>query len=172
MVSPAVSARSADGEFPARVADSQTRVFQIALGVLGNAADAEEVAQEAFLQAHRRFPTLREPARFRAWVSRIALRLSLNRYRERFRRLRREDAWQSARPAAADGAQLAADKLYLERLRHEIDRLPEKLRLVLLLSAVEGMDAREVAAVLGIPAGTVRSRLHLARKRLLEAVPR
>ena len=51
-----------------------------------------------------------------------------------------------------------------------MERLPEKLRAVVLLSAVEGMDAAEVAAVLAIPVGTVRSRLYLARKRLLEVL--
>jgi len=53
------------------------------------------------------------------------------------------------------------------RLRDEIHCLPDKLRSVLLLSAVDGLDTREVANVLGIPQGTVRSRLHSARKQLL-----
>jgi RNA polymerase sigma-70 factor (ECF subfamily) len=58
----------------------------------------------------------------------------------------------------------------MQRVRVEIDRLPEKLRAVILLSAVEGLEQAEVAAVLGIPPGTVRSRLHLARKQLLRAL--
>jgi RNA polymerase sigma-70 factor (ECF subfamily) len=58
----------------------------------------------------------------------------------------------------------------LERLRREIERLPKKLRSVLQLSLVEEMDAAGVGAVLGIPAGTVRSRLHTARKLLLDVM--
>jgi RNA polymerase sigma-70 factor (ECF subfamily) len=58
----------------------------------------------------------------------------------------------------------------LERLRREIECLPEKLQSVLQLSLVEEMDAADVGAVLGIPAGTVRSRLHTARKLLLEVM--
>jgi len=58
----------------------------------------------------------------------------------------------------------------VERLRNEIEGLPEKLRRVLQLSIVEDMDAADVGVVLGIPAGTVRSRLHTARKLLLEAM--
>ena len=58
----------------------------------------------------------------------------------------------------------------LEELRAAISSLPEKLRSVLLLSLVEEMDATGVSAVLGLPAGTVRSRLHTARKLLLEAM--
>ena len=58
----------------------------------------------------------------------------------------------------------------VERLRKEIERLPQKLRSVLQLSLVEEMDAADVGAVLGIPAGTVRSRVHTARKLLLDAL--
>ena len=58
----------------------------------------------------------------------------------------------------------------VERLRNEVDALPEKLRAVLQLSIVEGMEPTDVGDVLGIPAGTVRSRLHAARKQLLEVM--
>ncbi|MGH9863526.1 MAG: RNA polymerase sigma factor [Candidatus Acidiferrales bacterium] len=172
LASGALFERHDDSNFAARLAESQRRVFQIAYNVLGNAADAEEVAQEAFLRAHGRRASLREPGRFRAWVSRIAFRLALNRQRSRRRQLARETAWHAARPETLDGDRAAADRLTLERLREEIARLPEKLRAVLLLSGVEGMDARETAAVLEIPVGTVRSRLHAARKRLLEVMTR
>ncbi|MGH9788843.1 MAG: RNA polymerase sigma factor [Candidatus Acidiferrales bacterium] len=171
IVSTAANVRE-EADFAARVAETQRRVFQIALSVLRNPADAEEVAQEAYLQAYRRFSSLRDPARFRAWVCRIAFRLALNRLRAHRRRLARDTAWHGFHSdALADGARDAHNRLYLERLRAEIERLPEKLRAVLLLSTVEDMDAAEIAAVLEIPTGTVRSRLHLARKRLLEALP-
>lgn len=153
--------------FAARVAETQRRVFQVAYSVLSDAADAEEVAQEAFLCAYRRFSSLRDPAKFRAWVSRIALRLALNRRRARGRQLARDTRWHASFPEPVANPD---DAFALARLRAEIERLPEKLRAVVLLSAIEGMDAREVAAVLDIPVGTVRSRLHLARKHLLEAI--
>jgi RNA polymerase sigma-70 factor (ECF subfamily) len=69
-----------------------------------------------------------------------------------------------------DGARDAEQLVMLGRLRREIERLPEKLRAVLQLSLVEEMEAADVGAVLGIPAGTVRSRLHAARKLLLEVM--
>lgn len=167
------SSRVKSVDFAARVAETQRRVFQIAYGILANPADAEEIAQEAFLLAYRRLSSLRDPARFRAWVGRIAFRLALNRQRAHRRRLARDSAWQAARPQpVADAARQAAERAYLARLRAEIDQLPDKLCAVLLLSAVEEMDAREVAAILEIPVGTVRSRLHLARKRLLEVMSR
>jgi RNA polymerase sigma-70 factor, ECF subfamily len=157
--------------FGARVAENQRRVFQIAYGVLGNSADAEDVAQETFLQACQKFPSLREAEKFRAWVNRIAFRLALNRQRGLRRRLTRETAWHAAGTGeTVDGTRNAEQRVLLERLRNEIEALPEKLRRVLQLSIVEDMDAADVGVVLGIPAGTVRSRLHTARKLLLEAM--
>ncbi len=160
-----------EGGFGARVAENQRRVFQIAYGILGNPADAEEVAQEAFLRAFQKFQSLREAAKFRAWVNRIAFRLALNRQRELRRRLTRETAWHAAGTGeTVDGSRNGEERVLVERLRSEIEALPEKLRRVLQLSIVEDMDASVVGVVLGIPAGTVRSRLHTARKLLLEAM--
>jgi RNA polymerase sigma-70 factor (ECF subfamily) len=157
--------------FGARVAENQRRVFQIAYGILGNPADAEEVAQETFLRAYQKFPSLREAEKFRAWVNRIAFRLALNRQRGLRRRLARETAWHGAGTGeTVDGTKNAEESVLVERLRNEIEGLPEKLRRVLQLSIVEDMDATDVGVVLGIPAGTVRSRLHTARKLLLEAM--
>lgn len=164
-------ARSPEVGFGERIAENQRRVFQIALSVLGNSADAEDVAQEAFLRAYQKFDSLREAKKFRAWVNRIVFRLALNRKRGYRRRLARDTAWQSTETRAmVDGAKQAEQQVMLDRLRREIERLPEKLRSVLQLSLVEEMDAADVGGVLGIPAGTVRSRLHTARKLLLEVM--
>ena len=157
--------------FGARVTENQRRVFQIAYGILGNSADAEEVAQEAFLRAYQKFQSLREAEKFRAWVNRIAFRLALNRQRGLRRRLTRETAWHAVGTGeTVDGTRNAEERVLVERLRNEIEGLPEKLRRVLQLSIVEDMDATDVGVVLGIPAGTVRSRLHTARRLLLEAM--
>ena len=155
--------------FGERIAENQRRVFQIAYSVLGNSADAEDVAQEAFLRAYQKLDLLREAEKFRGWMNRIVFRLALNRKRGYRRRLARDTAWQSrATVKIVDGAKEAEQQVMLERLRREVERLPKKLRSVLQLSIVEEMDASDVGAVLGIPAGTVRSRLHTARKLLLE----
>lgn len=157
--------------FSERIAENQRRVFQIALSILGNSADAEDMAQEAFLRAYQKFDSLREAGKFRFWINRIVFRLALNRKRGYRRHLARDSAWHSAETVAAvDGAKEAEKQIMLVRLRREIELLPDKLRSVLLLSLVEEMDAGDVGAVLGIPAGTVRSRLHAARKILLEVM--
>ncbi|HWT05060.1 MAG TPA: RNA polymerase sigma factor, partial [Xanthomonadales bacterium] len=148
----------------------QRVVYQIAYGVLGNESDAEDVSQDVFLRAYRKLGGLRDPEKFRAWVARMSRRLALNHQRAAGRAQRRVCSWleNSALPAASAEAEAAEHDLDA-RLRAEMQCLPEKLRSVLLLSAVDGLDTREVAGVLGIPQGTVRSRLHLARKHLLRS---
>jgi RNA polymerase sigma-70 factor (ECF subfamily) len=156
-------------EFERRLRETQRVVYQIAYGVLGSEADAEDVSQDVFLRAYRKLGGLRDPEKFRAWVARMSRRLALNHQRAAGRAQRRESSWleTTAVPAASAETEVAA-RDFNARLRDEIGSLPEKLRSVLLLSAVEGLDTRGAADVLGIPQGTVRSRLHSARKRLLQ----
>ena len=154
-------------EFEVRLAECSTLAFRVALGVLHNAADAEEVAQEAFLRAYRNFHRLRDRQRFRAWLARIAWRLALDRWRSASRRERREQI--AAEPPPVQNAEeLAASWEFQGRLQQAVDELPPKLRQVLILAAVEGYNIREVARLLGLPDGTVKSRLHLARKAMIE----
>ncbi|HYA96912.1 MAG TPA: sigma-70 family RNA polymerase sigma factor [Methylomirabilota bacterium] len=161
--------RGAGPDFNRLIAENQRRVLQIAYGVLGNTADAEEVAQETFLRAFRKFPSLREPERVKAWLNRIAFRLALNRQRASRRRAVRDTTWHGGQPASTgDEAARANERLLVEQLREQIAALPERLRDVLQLSLAEGMSAGEVGAALGLPAATIRSRLHSAKKLLLE----
>ena len=142
----------------------------MARGVLRNTADAEDVAQEALLRAYRRFHHLRERNRFRGWLVRITFRLALDRARSAKRREERETLWsRPERRAPVDTAEdLAARSQFEQRLERAMDELPEKLRLVLLLSAMQGHTLEEVAAMLAVPVGTVKSRLFFARKQLAE----
>jgi len=156
-------------EFQQRLADSATLAFRVALGVLRRREDAEDVAQEAFLRAHRGFASLRDRERFRPWLVRTAFRLALDRQRAERRRARREDALGLAgSDASASVEDEAARSELRERVLEAIDELPEKLRVVTLLVAIEEHDLAEVARLLDLPEGTVKSRLHLARKRLAE----
>ncbi len=158
---------SLDREFEQRLADSSTLAFRVALGVLHNREDAEDVVQEAMVRAYRNFHRLRDRERFRSWLARIAWRLALDRRRSSLRRERRELA--AADPPASPSLEdLAVRSEFQEHLHRAMEELPEKLRLALVLAAVEGYNMREVAGLLGVPEGTVRSRLHAARKRLAE----
>ena len=157
-------------DFERLVRENQRVVYQIALSVLGNAADAEDVTQDAFVRAFAKLASLREPERFRAWVCSIARRLALNRIRTDARTRRREELAPVHAAGAVDIEALAEDREFETRVRLEIGRLPEKLRDALTMCAIEGLEPSAVATILGIPQGTVRSRLHLARKQLLRAL--
>jgi RNA polymerase sigma-70 factor (ECF subfamily) len=154
-------------EFDQRLEECGTLAFRVARGVLRNAADAEDVAQEAMLRAYRRFARLRDPSRFRAWLVRISFRLALDHGRSARRREQRETVWATnlPRPTAED---IAASNEFERRLQEAMESLPEKSRLVLLLTSMDGHSLEEVAEVLQLPLGTVKSRLHSARKQLAE----
>jgi RNA polymerase sigma factor (sigma-70 family) len=154
-------------EFEARLVESSGLAFRVAYSVLRHREDAEEVAQEAYAKAYRTFHQLRDRDRFRAWLVRMTWRLALDRQRSDRRRAMREVADPgtvvSTTPADSVGA--------LERdaqLWQAIDALPDKLRVVVVLAAIEGRDVQEVGRLIGVPEGTVRSRLFLARQRLRE----
>jgi RNA polymerase sigma-70 factor (ECF subfamily) len=155
------------GEFERRLADSSTLAFRVAYGVLRNREDAEDVAQEAFVKAYRKFESLRDRLRFRAWLVRIAWRLALDRQRANRRRERRERASiEPEPPLSIEDA--AVSKEFQEHVWRAIDELPEALRVVVILAAINGHDLNEVGALLGVPEGTIKSRLHRARKDLAE----
>ena len=108
--------------------------------------------------------------RFRPWLVRIAWSDgALDRRRAQDRRERRERAAANDRPGVtAEEAVLARERE--EKVWEAVEALPEKLRAVIVLGAMEGHDVREVAALLGVPEGTVKSRVHLARRRLAESL--
>jgi RNA polymerase sigma-70 factor, ECF subfamily len=169
--SPQLEAEAATRKlFESHLAECGPLAFRVARGVLRNTADAEDVAQEALLRAYRRFRHLRERDRFRAWLVRIAFRLALDRVRNAKRREMRETMW--ARPErsapVASAEDLAVRWQFEEQLEQALGELPEKLRLVLLLSAMQDHTLEEVAGMLGVPIGTVKSRLFFARKKLAE----
>jgi RNA polymerase sigma-70 factor (ECF subfamily) len=161
---------SLEREFEERLADSSALAFRVALGVLRNRDDAEDVAQEAFLRAYQSFARLRDRERFRAWLARITWRLALDRIRSTRRREAREtivmrDELNSPPRSVED---IRASREFEQRLARAMDELPEKLRVVLVLSAIEGHDVGEVSRLLDLPEGTVKSRLFHARKKLAE----
>ena len=157
-------------EFEERLADCGPLAYRVARGVLRNTAEAEDVAQEALLRAYRNFDRLRDRNRFRAWLVRIAFRLALDRLRSRKRSEERDTLWSHPvhLPPAPTAEDLAASNEFHAHLDRALAELPEKLRLVLLLAAMEGHTIDEIAALVGISTGTVKSRIFYARKQLAE----
>jgi RNA polymerase sigma-70 factor (ECF subfamily) len=156
-------------EFEQCLEECGTLAFRVARGILCNAADAEDVAQEAMLRSYRQFVRLRDHSRFRAWLVRISFRLALDHGRSTRRREERETAWATdpAKPTAED---IAASNEFAQRLEKAVEALPEKSRLVLILTSIDGHSLEEVGELLQLPVGTVKSRLHSARKQLAEAL--
>jgi RNA polymerase sigma-70 factor (ECF subfamily) len=154
-------------EFEVRLRESSTLAFRVAYSVLRHSENAEDVAQESLARAYRDFRRLRDRDRFRAWLTRMIWRMAIDRQRADRRRAVREAVREVhghvETPVETVIAQERADRLW-----RAIDALPEKLRFTLVLAGIEQHDIREVALLLGLPEGTVKSRLFLARQRLKE----
>jgi len=154
--------------FEILVITHQHRVFSIALRMLGSRAEAEDIAQDTFLRAHRAIGDFRGEARLGTWLYGIAARLCLNRIASAPRRLERaDDAALLRLPAPAADAAGALERSELAAaLQEAIAELPEERRIVVVLRDLEGLSYEEIAATLGLELGTVRSRLHRARNDL------
>ena len=169
-------------EFESRLVESSTLAVRVAYSVLRNREDAEDVAQEAFAKAYRSFSQLRDRDRFRAWLVRMTWRMALDRQRANRRRLARENSADTWLPALAGRSvelppSVEADlqvgleaRERAEQLWRAIDALSEKLRIVIVLAGIQEHDIKEVALLLDLPEGTVKSRLFAARQQLKDAL--
>lgn len=158
--------RGLEAEFEERIRDSSALAFRVAYGVLRQRQDAEDVAQDALAKAFQCFHRLRDRNRFQAWLVRVTWRLAIDKRRADRRRLAREQVSLNlaAMSAGLGSAQAASDERAAadEQSVHiwrAIDTLPEKLRIVVILAAIEGHSVRDVARLLGLPEGTIKSRL-------------
>ena len=163
-----VSDAALEREFEERLPETCALAFRVAYGVLRRREDAEDVAQDAAVRAFQRLGSLKNRERFRGWLVRIAWRLAMDRRRSERRREAREQVVSSAPSPAWTAEDLAAGRQTEDRVWRALETLPDKLRIVVVLSAIKGHGAREVAELLQVPEGTVKSRLHDARRRLLE----
>jgi RNA polymerase sigma factor (sigma-70 family) len=166
---PARLARDLDGAFEALVRDHERLVFGLALRVVGNPADAEEVAQDTFERAYNAlagYPAERVAAmRLRPWLAQIALNLARNRLRRRpppTRPLEDGDGGlpMLAAPAAADPAAVAERAQERDFWAELLACLPRGYREAVVLRHVEGLPYAEVAEVLDRPVGTVKTHVH------------
>jgi RNA polymerase sigma-70 factor, ECF subfamily len=151
----------------------QHRVFGVALRMLGSRAEAEEIAQEVFVRAHRAVRDFRGEARLGTWLYGIASRLCLNRLASPDRRVARGDAALADIAASTPDPAAAAERAELDAALHSaIAELPDERRLVVILRDVEGLSYEQIAEALALDPGTVRSRLHRARMQLKDKLER
>ncbi len=143
------------------------RVFRVCLGILGNEADAEDATQEVFLRVYQQARKFRGRSRFSTWLLRLAANHTLNMVHKRNLLARQsgpiENDLVSPAPTPESGALDQEQRAKLCRLLQELS-FPQ--RQVLVLRELEGLNYRELAEILGVPEGTVTSRLNRARASL------
>jgi RNA polymerase sigma-70 factor (ECF subfamily) len=182
-----LASRTASGDdeaFEALMRRHNRKLFRVARSIVKNDADAEDVLQEAYLQAYRRIGAFRGDAQLGTWLTRIVINQALMRLRAG-KRDRVVASFQHSDPDAPGGLTAdvpdekvesppdAALRAEVRRLleRH-IDRLPMTLRTVLVMRDVEDMSVQETADSLDIPPATVRTRLFRARALMREMLAR
>jgi RNA polymerase sigma factor (sigma-70 family) len=153
--------------FDALAAAAYHRLYAVARRILRDGYAAEDVVQDALVRAWRDLPGLRDPARFDAWLHRLLVNACHDQVRRDRRRLVHLPPIDVEPAAPGDDLARLADRDELERgfLRLSVDH-----RAVLVLTHYLGLPAPEVASILGIPAGTVHSRLHYGLRAMREAI--
>jgi len=183
-------ARQGDTEaFTTLVGRHQRQIFRLALRMMGNESDAEEVLQEAFLNAYEKLGEFRGDSAFNSWLYRIAANSALMRLRRKRRApdaVAAEEQATSALPAGprfgtdgtydepprSDWSLRADDALHNQQLGAAIEKavanLPDDYRVVFMLKDVDGLSNEQIAESLGLSVPAVKSRLHRARLSLRE----
>ncbi|MBI3976377.1 MAG: sigma-70 family RNA polymerase sigma factor, partial [Armatimonadetes bacterium] len=160
-------ARSQRGDleaFDRLVAAHEDRIYHAAYRITGNAEDARDAAQETFLKAFRALPRYRHEAAFSTWLHRIAVNASLDivRRRPQVPPVSLEDV---ALPAPSGNPEPEAERSEVQRrIQQALGRLAPDHRVIVVLRDLQGLAYEEIAEVLRIPIGTVRSRLSRARE--------
>jgi RNA polymerase sigma-70 factor (ECF subfamily) len=172
-------ARTGDAAaFEALVDPRIDRCYRLAWSILANDADAADATQDALVSAWRQLPRLREPASFDGWLNRIVANAALMARRRRVR-LREvsvrpaypDDEAPEPGPAHEAQARTAMDEVVdNDAIARAFDRLRPQDRMILVLHHVEERPVAEIARSLGIPVGTAKWRLHVARTALEKAM--
>jgi RNA polymerase sigma-70 factor (ECF subfamily) len=168
---------------PATFADDampyMSALYSAALRMTRNPADAEDLVQETYLRAYRGYPGFREGTNLKAWLYKILTNTFINEYRARRRRpaesdLDDGDDWSlyqrvgglEAVDANRTPEREVLDSLPDEEVKAALESLPEQFRIAVILCDVEEFSYKEIAEILGVPIGTVMSRIHRGRKLL------
>lgn len=153
----------------------QDRLFNAVVRVLDNPDDALDVVQDSFVSAYHSLASFKGDAEFYTWLYRIAFNAAVS-VRRRRRPFVSLNAGRHGDPGLelADGSEMVRPGAALERaedeaaLQHGLNRLSPEHRAVLVLKDMEGMKYEQIADALGVPIGTIRSRIHRARLELRE----
>ena len=161
------------GAFGDLVRMHQDRLFTTMVYVTGSTEDAKDVVQEAFLRAYTALESFRRDSAFYTWLYRIAFRIAVSFHRKKkpTASLEKTSEVTGHEPVAEESAGPDSQALSNERIelvRAAIAQLDDEYRVVIVLREIDGRAYDEIADVLNIPVGTVRSRLHRGRLQLRE----
>lgn len=152
--------------FRALAAEHLDESYRLARAILGNPAEAEDATHDAFVQAWRKWSSLRDPARFERWFGRILVNTCRNRLRATARR-RSQDLSDDLLRSDAEPFRQTDDR---DLLRSALSSLTPDHQVVVALRFYRDLPVREIAAHLGIREGTVHSRLHYALRHLRDVL--
>jgi len=167
-----------EADFETAARESRALLMQIAVASARNPIDAEDIVQEALMRGFRGIKRFRGDCPLRVWLSRIVVRVAINHHRSLSRRLKRwvffgdfeidqgEGSVEFDPPDASIGVQREA----VMDVNKYVGMLPDEFRMPLLMLAIEGLTIPEIATILEIPPGTVKSRIFYGRKRLKDAL--
>lgn len=163
-------ARAKQGDadaFSLLVQTYETSVYRLALRMCGNAHDAEEVAQEAFMAAWKGLPSFRGESKFSSWLYQLTTNEAINFLRKEKRHRAVTPLEDEMEPATGDTAQQAAETKELQQaLQQALDALTPEHRQIFLLRQMRQLSYEEIGRLLGLESGTVKSRLNRAKKQL------
>jgi len=174
-----VAVRAEEIDFEAAAREHRPFLFQIAVASARNPTDAEDIVQEALMRGFRGIKGFRGDCPLRMWLSRIVVRVAINHHKSLARRLKRWVFFADLETVHDDGSTQEFeppdpaglfDREALMDIRKHVGRLPTEFRMPLVMLAVEGLTIPEIAGILEIPEGTVKSRIFYARKRLKDAL--
>jgi RNA polymerase sigma-70 factor, ECF subfamily len=150
----------------------QDRLYSAVVHILGSRSDAEDVVQDAFIQAYVKLDTFKQNSRFYTWLYRIAFNVSISRRRRRRIEISVDEGREVMGAEPIDTSASPTSNLEEEERREQLQaamsRLTHEHREIIVLRHMEDFSYEEIAEVLELSVGTVRSRLHRARAALLE----
>ncbi len=171
--------------FARLLAQHQDKLYRVAYRMAGHPEDAQDLLQDALLEAFRSFKRFQRGTYFDKWLYRIMTNTFIDRQR-RSKRVGRIDSLDAPQPGgeedgtpvrevadwSSDPARIALRGTFEEPIQRALDTLPPEFRMVLILSDVEEFSYEEISEMMGTPVGTVRSRLHRARAAMKQSLTR
>lgn len=162
--------RAPAASFEALAAENEKTVYFTCLNLTGNREDALDCAQDTFLKAHQAFDTFRDGAAFTPWIRTIARNVCIDFLRKKRNAFSLEELREEGFDAPSSAplpAELLERKEQRQLLRQTLARLDDDARVMIVLRDVEGESYEDIAARLNLPVGTVKSRIHRARQKMI-----